>query len=61
MKTTRQKIEQCEGLLGTKDVSEWEGQFLSGLVERLANAPNGLTLSDKQLDVLDRIHGKHFA
>lgn len=69
MKSTAQKIKQCTGLIGTSDVTPWEDQFLRDMEDRLiayeGSANNGdraaLRLSDKQLDTLDRIHGKHFA
>ena len=60
MKSTKQKIAQCAGLIGTKDITPWEDQFLRDVQERTPT--DGIhELSEKQMAVLDRIHSKHFA
>lgn len=56
MKSTAQKLEQCSGLIDTKDVTPWENEFLSSVCAR---GPDRLT--DKQVEVLERIYSKHFA
>ena len=56
MKSVAQMIDQLEGLLGTKDLSEWEQGFVETLVER-----KGAALSDKQSEIMERIYRKHFA
>ena len=56
MKSVAQMIAQLEGLLGTKDLTEWEAGFVETLVER-----NGSALSDKQTEIMERIYRKHFA
>jgi sulfur relay (sulfurtransferase) DsrC/TusE family protein len=56
MKSVAQMIAQLEGLLGTKDLSEWEQGFVETLVKR-----EGKNLSDKQVEIMERIYGKHFA
>lgn len=60
MKSVRQKIQQCEGLIDTRDVNDWENGFLKGLA---ASTTDGDTthLTQKQVEVLERIYGKHFA
>lgn len=58
MKSTRQMIEQCEGLLGTGDVNEWEGKFINTLLRFKENTAR---LSEKQIEILERIYNKHFA
>lgn len=55
MKSVAQKVSQLEGLLGTKDISEWEEGFIQSLVDR-----GGTGLTEKQLAVMDRIYSKHF-
>jgi hypothetical protein len=53
-------VERLIGLLGTKDVSDWEQDFIKSLQRRLAD--NSLTaLTERQVDALDRLHSKHFA
>lgn len=56
MKSVAQMVAQLEGLLGTADLSEWEQGFVETLVER-----NGKGLSDRQIEIMERIYRKHFA
>ena len=60
MISTSQMIARLAGMIGTKDLSDWETQFVKRLVER-AEAGQVLALPEKQIDVLDRLHSKHFA
>lgn len=53
-------VKQCAGLIGTGDVTPWEDQFLQSVVERTAQGDNTTSLTEKQVDVLERIHAKHF-
>ena len=55
IKSTQQKLEQCRGLIDTRDVSDWENGFLKSVCNR------DVALTEKQLEVLDRIYSKHFA
>lgn len=61
MKSLGQKIKQCEGLIGTGDVSAWEAEFLQSVVDRSNSGEDTTRLSPKQVEVVDRIYGKHFA
>lgn len=61
MKSVGQKIQQLEGLLGTTDVTAWEGEFIAGIVERTENGAKTTRLSERQVDVIDKIYDKHFA
>ncbi len=61
MKSLRQKIAQLEGLIGTTDVTDWEDGFLRSLIDRTARGEHTAELTEKQLDVIERIYGKHFA
>lgn len=56
----RTKIEQLQALVGTKDLSAWETKFVYDMRSYL---PPGQTtaLSGKQVDVIERLWGKHFA
>ena len=58
MKSTAQKIDQCEGLIDTTDVSQWESAFLTSMV---LGKDAGCNFSEKQLDILESIYNKHFA
>ena len=57
MKSVRAMIDQLEGLLGTEDVNEWESGFIASMVERR----DSLTFSAKQVEMIDKLYGKHFA
>lgn len=61
MKSLGQKIKQLDGLIGTKDVTDWESEFLQSVVDR-SNCGNDTTrLTHKQVEVAERIYAKHFA
>lgn len=54
-------VKRCAGLIDTKDVSQWESDFLSNVVERTRNGDNTTSLTDRQIEVLEQIFNKHFA
>lgn len=54
-------VKKCAGLVDTTDVSDWENQFLKSVVEKTSEGENTTGLTEKQIDVLERIYGKHFA
>lgn len=64
MVSVKIQIEKCEALIGTSDISDWETEFLKNIVPK-AKAQFRLKLasglSAKQLEILERIHNKHFA
>lgn len=60
MLSTSQMIDRLEGMIGTTDLTPWESDFLSTLVAR-KNAGQVTALTSNQLEVLERIHRKHFA
>lgn len=55
------KIKQLAGLIGTKDVTDWEDEFLSDVVGRTAEGDRTSMLSEKQIEVIDRLYRKNFA
>jgi hypothetical protein len=55
------KVKQLEGLLDTPDLTEWENNFLHGISVRTDCGRNTLSLTEKQVEVIDRLWGKHFA
>ena len=59
MVSTATMIERLAGCLGTDDLSEWEEQFVQSLVER-KEAGQVTKLSERQVEVLERLHSKHF-
>ena len=54
-------IKKCAGLVDTTDVSDWENQFLKSVIEKTGEGNNTSSLTEKQIDVLERIYGKNFA
>lgn len=60
MKSLGQKLEQLSGMLGTRDLSAWEEGFVSNVCEQCGDG-NTSRLTEKQVEVLERIYGKHFA
>lgn len=64
MLSTYQKIKKIAGLVDTSDLTPWENQFVKDIeakADQAANSGQVTSLSDKQLDVIERIHSKHFA
>lgn len=61
MKSIGQKIMQIEGLSGTSDVSEWESDFIDSVWDKTERGKNTSGLSEKQVAIIERIYGKHFA
>lgn len=54
-------VKKCAGLVDTTDVSDWENQFLKSVIEKTGEGNNTSSLTEKQIDVLERIYGKNFA
>lgn len=54
-------VKKCAGLVDTTDVTPWEDQFLQSVLEKTAQGDNTTSLTEKQIDVLERIYSKHFA
>lgn len=54
-------VKKCAGLVDTKDVTPWEDQFLQSVLEKTGDGNNTTSLTEKQIDVLERIYGKNFA
>ena len=52
------KIKQLTGLLGTKDLSEWEHRFVDSVSEHLDDTT---ALSAKQAEKIEQIWERHFA
>jgi hypothetical protein len=62
IKSLGQKMEQCEGLLGTADASAWESKFIEDNLRRYRAANKSTTwMTDGQIESLDQIYDKHFA
>lgn len=62
MKSLKQKIDQCEGLIGTKDISASTDAFLTKVVN-VTKAKNGDTrwLTSGQVEYIESVWEEHFA
>ena len=58
--STTTMIRHLSGLLDTRDLSEWEQQFVRSLMEKL-DAGKVTSLTERQVETLERLHGRHFA
>lgn len=54
-------IKKLEGLIGTKDVSEWEDNFIDSILQQTDSGKKTSHLSEKQVAVIEKLHTKHFA
>lgn len=61
MKSIGQKLQQCEGLIGTKDVNDWESEFLGNVLERSNGGKDTTKLTAKQIEVVERIYNRNFS
>ena len=61
MKSLGQMIKQIAGLVGTRDVNDWETKFITGIVQLTDNGENTKYLSPPRIDVIERIYRRHFA
>lgn len=48
-------VKQIAGLAGTKDVTQWENDFIASIARR------NTSLTEKQIEIVERIWRKHFA
>jgi hypothetical protein len=54
-------VKQLSGLVDTKDVSDWENEFLESIMRSTREGDNTTVLTEKQIDVVERIFRKHFS
>lgn len=54
-------IEALDGMRDTKDLTQWENEFVTSILEQYLLAKKDTTkLTEKQVEVIDRIYSKHF-
>jgi hypothetical protein len=61
MTSIKTMLLQLEGLLGTKDLNDWEYNFVDSMMEKSQRGGVTATLSSKQVEVIGKIWSKHFA
>lgn len=54
-------VKKVGGLADTKELTQWENTFIKNILERTKNGDNTTSLTEKQIDVLERLHGKFFS
>jgi hypothetical protein len=54
-------LKRIAAMVGTKDLTDWESDFIRSIQDRTANNAGTLTLSSKQIECLQKIFNKHFA
>ncbi len=54
-------IKQISGMLGTKDLSIWEADFVRSVDEKSGHGADTSVLSDKQVEMVDTIFRKNFS
>jgi myo-inositol catabolism protein IolC len=57
MKSLTQQIERLEAMVGTKDLSDWETDFVINIAYYKDDTSR---LSEKQVTTLERLYRKHF-
>lgn len=54
-------VKAVSGMLDTRDLSDWENDFVRSVVEKTKDGDDTRALSERQIDSLERIYQKHFA
>lgn len=60
MASINNMVKKCEGLVDTKDITDWENTFLKSVIERSQNGKDTSKLSERQVSALINIYNKHF-
>ncbi len=55
------QIKQLAGLLDTADITEWEQDFIKSVYAWSRQGGNTSILTEKQIDIIERIYRRHFA
>ena len=61
MTTLNTMVKRVAGLAGTKALTEWEESFVASISAQTRNGDDTRSLSDNQIEILERIFDKHFA
>jgi hypothetical protein len=55
------KVKQIAGMHDTGDLTDWENEFVASVAERTRDGQDTTRLTEKQVETVERIWGKHFA
>lgn len=54
-------VKKVAGMVDTKDLTPWENKFVKSITAQTDNGNNTSSLTENQVDVLERIYDRHFA
>jgi hypothetical protein len=54
-------VKRLAGLIDTRDISGWENRFLKSVLAATRSGDDARALTDRQIDVIERIFRNHFA
>lgn len=54
-------VKRISGLAGTSDVTDWEDDFITSIVEQSDDGDDTSSLTEKQINVIERIFKKNFS
>lgn len=61
MKSIATMISQLAALIGTRDLTPWETEFVSDMQRFLQPGAQTTAMSPKQVEIVERIYKRHFA
>ena len=61
MTSLNTQVKRVSGLLDTKDLSDWEQDFVASITQQTHDGDNTSSLTEKQIECLERVHNKHFS
>lgn len=60
MKSLGAKINQLAGLVGTKDLTKWETEFVSSVARRTGDGEHTQPLTENQISKIEQLYDRHF-
>jgi hypothetical protein len=60
MKSVNSMVRQLHALLGTNDLTEWEGNFIRSCWSRSEEGANTPRLTERQIEIIPHIYEKYF-
>ena len=61
MTSINNMVKRVTGLADTKDVNEWENNFIKSIVIRTDNGKSTASLTERQVESLEDLFYKHFS
>lgn len=54
-------VKRVSGLVNTTEVTAWEDEFIQRVMRQTSNGDNTTSLTEKQIDVLERLFNRHLS